>query len=289
MFFLGTGAAEMYPNPYCDCNVCMRVRNNNEKPRLQSAFLIDSNNLIDFGTTVLAESSLYNIRIDAVENIFITHTHSDHFSIENIESFSMADKRNKHVPLNFYMSEKAYDWFMKYLDLTKPLSNSSEEIEELINANRICFHKIKPYTSFIVDNMNVFSVESNHRVNKTELSVNYLFDRGEQGKLLYVLDSGIYTKKNLEVLKNAGVDVLIMEGTFGSLPVDPEFGHLNAEHFIQQTELFSQYGIIKKDTRIYVTHINQCNTFNHAEYQKYLNDHSKHNIIVASDGMEIES
>lgn len=26
MRFLGTGAAELYPNPYCDCEVCERAR-----------------------------------------------------------------------------------------------------------------------------------------------------------------------------------------------------------------------------------------------------------------------
>ena len=38
--FLGTGAAEMYPNPFCGCETCERARQNRET-RLRAAFLLD--------------------------------------------------------------------------------------------------------------------------------------------------------------------------------------------------------------------------------------------------------
>lgn len=37
--FLGTGAAELYPNPFCGCPVCARARENRET-RLRSCFLL---------------------------------------------------------------------------------------------------------------------------------------------------------------------------------------------------------------------------------------------------------
>lgn len=60
MIFLGTGAAEMYPNPFCSCEKCERVT------------------CIDFGPDVLAASQQYNAPLYDLRNIYLSHTHEDH-------------------------------------------------------------------------------------------------------------------------------------------------------------------------------------------------------------------
>ena len=287
MQFLGTGAAEMYPNPYCDCDVCEGARKAGAIPRLRSAFMIDEHNLIDFGLDVLAASSLYHVPLSKVDNVFITHTHVDHFSIGNISAMAMADKRRGHYPMHFYLSEDAYNWVLKLLDAVRPLYNGDFEMDKLLSAGRLEFHPVKPYVHFEAGNMKVFAVQSNHRVNRNEWALNFLLDHGNEGKLLYALDTGFYSDRNLEALRGANADYLIMEGTFGSLSLKMDSAHMNAEHFVEQVENFAKASIIKPDAKIYVTHINQCNTFSHEEYQSYVNSHSDFNITVGYDGMII--
>ena len=106
---LGTGAAELYPNPYCDCEVCERARRAKEI-RLRSAFLLNEHNMVDFGVDVLAASALYDIPLYAIANVIITHTPPDHFCLDNIGAATMAGKRSGHWPLRFYLSAPATAW-----------------------------------------------------------------------------------------------------------------------------------------------------------------------------------
>ena len=45
MLFLGTGAAELYPNPYCNCEFCESLRQSGEAPRKRSSLLLDAHTL----------------------------------------------------------------------------------------------------------------------------------------------------------------------------------------------------------------------------------------------------
>ena len=128
MRFLGTGAAELYPNPYCDCEVCERARRAKEI-RLRSAFLLNEHNMVDFGVDVLAASALYDIPLYAIENVFITHTHPDHFCLDNIGAATMAGKRSGHWPIRFYLSAPAKAWLEQYLAAVRPLYGGASEVD----------------------------------------------------------------------------------------------------------------------------------------------------------------
>ena len=132
MRFLGTGAAELYPNPYCDCEVCERARRAKEI-RLRSAFLLNEHNMVDFGVDVLAASALYDIPLYAIENVFITHTHPDHFCLDNIGAATMAGKRSGHWPIRFYLSASAKAWLEQYLAAVRPLYGGASEVDALLN------------------------------------------------------------------------------------------------------------------------------------------------------------
>ena len=84
--FLGTGAAELYPNPFCGCKVCARARAVQKAPgilgnelRLRSAFLLDPETLIDFGPDVPAGSQHYHAPLDRVRQVLVTHSHEDRY------------------------------------------------------------------------------------------------------------------------------------------------------------------------------------------------------------------
>ena len=106
--FLGTGAAEMYPNPFCGCETCERARRNHET-RLRAAFLLDETMMVDFGPDVCAASQHYGVPLYDVEHVLITHTHEDHF---NSATFSVLTMTNmKKTPMNVPL----YIFFALYL------------------------------------------------------------------------------------------------------------------------------------------------------------------------------
>ena len=147
MRFLGTGAAELYPNPYCDCEVCERARRAKEI-RLRSAFLLNEHNMVDFGVDVLAASALYDIPLYAIENVFITHTHPDHFCLDNIGAATMAGKRSGHWPIRFYLSASAKAWLEQYLAAVRPLYGGASEVDALLQMGRAEFCAVEPYRWF---------------------------------------------------------------------------------------------------------------------------------------------
>jgi len=287
MRFLGTGAAELYPCPYCGCAVCEHARKTGSDARLRTAFVLNEGCLVDFGDDILAASVVYNQPFSEVEDVFITHTHEDHFSPRNIGAMTMAGKRVDHLPIKFHMSQAALDWTMRYLEAIKPLYAGKLDMLRLMDEGRIELRVAPAYQWFEAAGMRVFAVESNHVVNGEEHALNYLFALKDGRKLLYATDTGLYSEKNLVALRGSHADVVVMEGTFGSLPLEENDSHLNAEHYARQLQAFLDYGIVTEQTRAYVTHINQRNTFDHAQYQAYMDENAPIAVTVARDGMEI--
>ena len=97
---------------------------------------------------------------------------------------------------------------------------------------------------------------------------------------------GLYSEENLRALAGMGIQTLVMEGTFGDVPVNPETAtHLNAEHFVLQLQRLLDCGALAQDARVYMTHINQVQHLCHAAYQAYMYAHSPIPVVVASDGL----
>lgn len=286
MLFLGTGAAELYPNPFCACETCERARRTNALPRKRSALLYDHETCIDFGPDVLAASQQYDAPFYALRDIFITHTHEDHICLTNLEVLTMTPREDRNITV--HLSQKGFDWLTAYIKACDPVWRGGKRgISTLIDEGWITLSPVKPFTWFEANGKRVYSVESNHPGNgRDELALNYVLEKDGK-RLLYAADTGLYGERAQGALEGFGCGTLIMEGTFGSRPQQRSSGHLNAEHFIENVEAFLQRGIIKPDARVYVTHINQVNDFSHEEYQNYMDENSPVKIIVAHDGLEI--
>lgn len=289
MLFLGTGAAELCPNPFCNCLFCESLRKSGEMPRKRSCMLLDAHNMIDFGPDVLASAQMYGARLYDVDHVFITHSHEDHLCITNIEGLAMTPQRSE-KPLHVYLSLGAHAFLQQYMQALRPVFARGETVlETLIKKGVVVLHPVTPYASFDVGEQRVFAIESNHMGNgKGEYALNYIFTQKSGQKLLYACDTGLYSAKNLDVLKGCALDVMIMEGTFGDVKVNPETsGHMNAEHFVLQIQNMLACGAITQDTVVYMTHINQVQNLNHSAYQAYMDQNSPIPVIITHDGLRI--
>ena len=81
MKFLGTGAAEGIPNPFCNCRVCQNAREKKgNEIRTRSSFMLNDKVIIDMGADYFAQSVMCGVSFANIEHILFTHTHDDHFN-----------------------------------------------------------------------------------------------------------------------------------------------------------------------------------------------------------------
>ena len=79
--YLGTAAAEGFPAIFCNCKFCNRARQIGGKNiRTRSQALINDDFLLDIPSDTYAHSLNFDVRLDKIKYLLITHSHSDHFS-----------------------------------------------------------------------------------------------------------------------------------------------------------------------------------------------------------------
>lgn len=287
MLFLGTGAADVIPNPFCSCKVCTDARKHPEKSRLRSMLLLDEKNLIDFGPDLAAAAIRENLDLSGLERVFITHTHQDHLCLSNAGLVHMSSTREK-KPLEIYLSEAAY---RSVEALYRPIEGVDLGLDEVgaHRRNEICFCPVKTGETFTCGKYRVLAVETTHRASEFENGVNYLFEDDNGRKLLYACDTGIYPEETIRQLRGSKVDILMMDATWGSneKDINPR-SHLGAKTFLSMLEMMLENEIIRQDTCVYAIHINHKHDLTHEEYQQWFNDHSKIQIVVAHDGLQLE-
>ncbi len=287
--FLGTGAAEMYPNPFCGCEVCERARRNRET-RLRAAFLLDETMMVDFGPDVAAASQHYGVPLNDVEHVLVTHTHEDHFNMATFSILTMTDMKK---PMHFYLSSAGLAWVEQVIELEKGTAGTfGQMLSSLRAGGKIAFRALDPYRTYEIGGKRVTPLKTVHRgFGEGETAQNYLIE-WERGVWLYAADTSLYGDANLEFLRawaeeHGALDTFIVEGTFGSHRLPKDSGHMDAYQLAQQMADLRRAAALDRHTRVFITHINQVQHFSHAEYQNFLQQHADCNITVAYDGLRI--
>ena len=246
-------------------------------------FLLDRENLIDCGPDFVAAVMRHGVDISGLKNVFLTHTHKDHFCPSNAGLIEMS-RTHQRFPVSLFLSEMAYRSVARKYELLK----DEFPTDDAIAALRKGIVQLRPVliSQPFSGGYEVLAVNTTHKASQTETAINYRFQRN--GKfLLYACDTGYYIEESLEFLKNSRLDFLILEGTWGSRTDRDPTSHLNGPAYIEQLDIFAKYDIIRDDTLIFCTHINHKHAWNHDAYQAFFDSHSGRNVTVAYDGLII--
>ena len=113
--FLGTAAAEGVPALFCNCPACEHARKAGGKDiRTRSQALIDDCLLIDFPADTYMHVLQYGLKLHEINHVIITHTHSDHFYIDDIHMRSTGfSNLDVSCPLNVYGSAQVFETLSK--------------------------------------------------------------------------------------------------------------------------------------------------------------------------------
>ncbi len=285
MQFLGTAAADVLPGPLCDCPICQDARRDPQHGRLRSMFLLDDENLIDCGPDFAAAVMRHGLSLSGLKNIFLTHTHEDHFCASNAALLRMSRTRSD-IPIDFYLSEMAFASIMKKAEFYSREFNTEESIRALSEGS-LRLHPVKAGETYLAGGYEVLPVNTTHRASPTETAINYLFKK-DGHSILYACDTGYYIPESIQLLEGSRLDILVMEGTWGNRTDKSTTSHLNAYAFVDQLEIFRKHNIIRDDTKVFCTHINHKHDLNHDAYQEWFREHTDYNVQVAYDGLQVD-
>lgn len=268
--FLGTGASEGMPNPFCKCDICEKTRViQGRDVRTRASVLVDDTLLIDLSP----EFSYQLVRdgIDATKftDLLFTHTHPDHFNIGELYSRMINFAFNVTHPLHIYGNDRAINGC---LDL---LQGYSEE--------RFAFHMPAPYSTFETANgAKVTPLLTNHA--KWEYCFAYYIEK--EGKtMLYGHDSGYYPELTWQWLKGKRLDLAIVECTYGYRENAKTNNHMSIETVFAVHQRMLDEGIIDASSQFLTSHHSHSSGL---MYDELVALFAPQNIEVAYDGLTKE-
>ena len=287
MIFLGTGASQLIPNPFCDCRVCRYARQANDprEVRRRSALLLDDHTLIDAGPDVPAACNAYGKSLTELQSLFITHMHSDHWDLTTLENLLMCDTEPPHVRV--YLSTPALEglkaWWKARLEggMSRVAASDYSKYQEVLS-----YTAVEPYEYGETEvGLRYSAVKTNHKSEFVgETALNYVLERNGRS-MLYACDTGLYCEENYEFLTWKKLDILVLEGTFGPLDKPLDIGHMTYRSTEILLDRLSKAGAIDSHTKIYLSQIGHRMT--HGECSQWLQERWGENAAAAYDGLEV--
>ena len=249
--FLGTAAANAFPEAFCSCSNCENARTlGGRSLRKRSAALIDDELLIDLGPDIMSASNQHQRPLTRVRYCLQTHPHADHLDTSHFLSRS-PDYGTKGAPrLHFYASAPSLRAAAKLLerDFT-PASFLDPKIGDLLN---LTLHTVKAFQPFQAGRYTVTPFPASHDPEMESL----LYAVEADGRtLFYGTDTDTLSEEVWEGFHRFKLkfDLMILDHTYG--PDENGGDHLGAKKFIEHAKRMRAEGLLAEGARLLATHI----------------------------------
>lgn len=250
--FLGTSAANAFPEAFCRCDNCLKARELGGKSlRKRSAALINDDLLIDLGPDIHSAAALHRRPLSRVQYCLQTHAHADHLDPSHFMSRSPGFGVSGAPRLHFFASAGTAQRAAALLERnTSPLTLFDQEIGEKLNLK---IHLVEPFQSFSAGDYQVTAFPANH-----DPSVDPLLYALSQGghSIFYGTDTSVLSEEVWQGFHDRDLkfNLVILDHTYG--PGDKgSSDHLNAEQFIEQFTRMEEEDLLADGARMLATHI----------------------------------
>ena len=278
--FLGTSAANAYPEAFCHCENCTRARAlGGASLRRRSSVLIDDDLLIDLGPDIMTASQVHHCPLTQVRYCLQTHAHADHLDASHFLSRSPGYGVVGAPRLHFYASKATLQVTAKLLERDcAPGGFLSPEAGDRLNYE---VREIEAFQSAAVGPYRVTAFPANHdpavepllyAVQKSERSLFYGTDTA-------TLPEDVWHGFHRHKLR---FDIAILDHTYG--PDEQGNDHLSASQFVEHVARMREEGVLAKGARVLATHIAHEGNPVHPELASFA---ALHGYEVAHDGLVV--
>ncbi len=261
---LGTGSADGWPNPWCDCASCAWARRH--EVRGQTAVLVDDVLLLDCGPDVPRAAARLGIRLSGLRHLLISHAHPDHLGPESLmwRSWSSAAGR----PLDVVAPPAALAVCRAFLtrwEGTDPTRDGSplRFIPALADADAAAPNGPNPGAGLLhlgPDEARYVVRPLAARHGDADIGPAVLYDvtTPDGGRLLYGCDTGApLPAATLDAVTGRAYDVVLLEENNGERPGFGE--HLDLATFAELVAELRRRGAVMPATRVLAVHLSHRN------------------------------
>jgi len=279
--FLGTAAANAFPEAFCKCRNCVQARMlRGPSLRKRSAALINNDLLIDLGPDIMTASHMHGCSLDNVQYCLQTHPHADHLDLSHLLSRS-PDYGVVGAPLlNFYASRETSEWAAETFE--RDLADYgllSPEGETRLNFK---FHQIQPLESLAIGPYSVMAFSANHAPGMGAM----LYAIESEGRsVFYGTDTAVLFEQTWQAFRQHKMrfDVVILDHTYG--PDQPGSDHLSAHQVIEHANRMRAEDVLGPNSRVFATHIAHEGNPAHPDLTAFA---TQHGYEIAFDGLALK-
>lgn len=279
--FLGTSAANAYPEAFCRCDNCQRARAlGGPSLRKRSAALVDDELLIDLGPDVMAAAQQHSRPLTRVRYCLQTHGHADHFDPSHLLSRSPGYGVVGAPRLRLCASPATLRLAARLLERdVAPRGLLDPEAGQELNLE---IRPIEALQTLTCGPYRVTAFPANH-----DPAVEPLLYAVEAGGrcLFYGADTAALPEETWQAFhrRRLRFDLAILDHTYG--PDEPASDHLNARQVIEHAERMQAEGLLAEGGRVLATHIAHEGNPPHPELAAFA---AAHGYEVAFDGLRVE-
>jgi len=278
--FLGTSAANAYPEAFCSCDNCGRARLlGGASLRKRSALLINDDLLIDLGPDVLTSAFVHGRPLTRVRHCLQTHAHTDHLDPSHLLSRSPEFGVIGAPRLHFYASTASVQRVAQLLARDcQPASLLDAEVGERLNLD---IHQVGAGQSFEAGGYRVTAFAANHDPSVEPLL--YAVE-GDGRSVFYGVDTAALPEETWQAFHRHRLrfDLVILDHTYG--PDKTGSDHLCAREVTEHTARLREEGLLGPDARVLATHIAHDGNPAHPELAAFA---VRHGYEIAYDGLVV--
>ena len=270
---LGSGTANGFPSPFCDCETCRRARASQDPRdlRRRTSYLIDDDTIVDFGPDAYWQSVTYDVKLHHLRRILYTHRHGDHINPELLtyrrDGWSM-----NHTRLKLFASKPTLLALQ-----TWALQNEDVRSFDEMDIDAMC---LTAGQEVMDGDLTILPLAAKHH--HIEALV-YLL--AKNGRTVFIgNDSGYYPEETWKVLEGKHIDLAFLDATFGLFKADYDDDHCGSATTVRIVSRLREMNCLTADSQLFGIHFSHAGHALHSELETYF---APHHIGVAYDGMEV--
>lgn len=274
VLYLGTGAAEGIPAPFCNCKFCKEARARREV-RSRSQVIIDGELSLDFPPDAFYHAALSGVDFSALKYLAVTHSHMDHFYAHDfiLRGYKYAAEMTSPT-LDIYGNEETLGVFEEC---------TRRELKAEVR-DSIRLHPVKAFETYEFGGYRLTPIKARHSSREPLL---YALEKGGV-RILHLTDTGVLPEEDFEFLATEGgkpFSLITLDCTFLFDRANENARHLGLHENAETLARLEELGLADGNTRRVITHFSHNGN---PSRERLARAEAEYGVTAAYDGMALD-